>query len=182
MIPPGIMFNFCAGAPEEEMESALSKLSGDAKLMGAVDTVPGWVMTRGFQPVGIDELTGAWWNSTRTNALPTGRKSLLQAGHSVANVHSSTLGFTNQSRASSPRKGVIPLHSALRSQTLYGSFGPLIHKRLTNHSVFKEGHQCAQGWSSCLVQEHGGIVQPKEVAAWRGLRLTSSIHNKVIKV
>lgn len=92
-----VLFNFCVDALKEEMESVLSMLSGDAKLMGPVDTGQGWVTTKGFQTVGIDELTAAWWNSTRTNALHMGKKSLLQCyrlgierfwGSSVANVHS----------------------------------------------------------------------------------------------
>lgn len=44
--------------------------------------------------------------------------------------------------------------------------------------MFKEGHQGAQGWSRCLMQEHGEVAQPREVAFWRGLRSTS---DKVIK-
>lgn len=36
-----VLFNSCADALKEEMESALSKLSGDAKLMAPADRVPG---------------------------------------------------------------------------------------------------------------------------------------------
>lgn len=103
--------------------------------------------------------------------------STVSSGSNKGQEHS---GLYEQ-ESSSPRKRIISLHSALRLQILYCSFGPLIHKRLTNHSMFKEGHQGAQGWSSCLVEEHGGIVQPREVAVWRHLRSTSSAYDKVIK-
>lgn len=49
-----VLFNFFTDDLKEEMECTLSKLSGDTKLMGPVDTVQGWLNhpPKGFRQSG----------------------------------------------------------------------------------------------------------------------------------